>query len=125
MSWNHFHIDDPVTFDDSVCNFGRVFYHDTISDKVHIMTRIKKNNSVNTWQIVIRDAKDVRRAIIPPHTWNVGQVFNIMNPPPSPPPLIPSENPSSMMEDEPLPHSSLKLDQDTMLSKFMSILRFT
>lgn len=121
MSWSTFHVDEAVTFDDSVCNFGRVFYHDTIHDKVHIMTRIKKNNSINTWTIIVRDAKDVRRAITSASTWNIHHVFNIINPPPSPPPSIAGET----IDRESLPSTSISIEHDTLLSKFMNLLRFT
>lgn len=76
MSWNQFHKNDPVTYDDNICNFGRVFYHDTETDLVQIVIRYD-TETLRGWKIIRRPAKDIRRTIPVLNRWTIEDVFNI------------------------------------------------
>ena len=76
MSWDQFHKNDPVTYDDSICNFGRVFYHDTKTDMVQIVIRYG-SDTLKGWKFIRRPAKDVRRTIPVLNRWTIEDVFNI------------------------------------------------
>lgn len=127
MSWNQFHKNDPVTYDDSICNFGRVFYHDTKTDMVQIVIRYD-SDTLKGWKFIRRPAKDVRRTIPIVHRWTIEDVFNIpkenrvRNTSP-----VGEESSGYCSEIDEMVHipSKINTQEHGYLAKILSMLRFT
>ena len=133
MSWHHFHKNEAVTYDDNICNFGRVFYHDTTTDMIQIVVRTEPG-SVKGWTIIRRPAKDVRRTIPIAHRWTLEDVFNTpkqvkpLNTSPVPEPndyMSRGTIDSFTVLHEDIPNTKLNMRDQGMLSKLFDMLRFT